>query len=220
MSGEQKDVTAIRGLETDLYNKMLAKAKETGKNVSELMNEAMKAYLNQVQETSIIFGESMQNVEVTKKLLTELGKVSFKRVINLNFAKDIDKETFVNNVQSIENCLNVEVPEHLYVDAMKKAKFCQNVVSYSVDEQRAQDQNVIRIGGIDSLEVSKSDLESLGKKVVFDEIEELKLSPDVDADAVNRYIEVIKDVDQLNVPKNVFFLILTKTRDCDEVNKY
>jgi hypothetical protein len=162
----------------------------------------------------------MQNVEVTKKLLTELGKVSFKRVINLNFAKDIDKETFVNNVQSIENCLNVEVPEHLYVDAMKKAKFCQNVVSYSVDEQRAQDQNVIRIGGIDSLEVSKSDLESLGKKVVFDEIEELKLSPDVDADAVNRYIEVIKDVDQLNVPKNVFFLILTKTRDCDKVNKY
>ncbi len=220
MSSEQKDVTAIRGLETDLYNKMLAKAKETGRNVAELMNEAMKAYLNQVQETSTIFGENMQNVKVTKKLLTELGKVSFKGVINLNFAKDIDKEIFVNNVQSIENCLNVEVPEHLYVDAMKKAKFCLNVLSYSVNEQRAQDQNVIRIGGIESLEVSKSDLESLGKKVVFDEIDELKLSPDVDADAVNRYIEVIKDVDVLTVPKSIFFLILTKTRDCEKVNKY
>jgi len=220
MSSEQKDVTAIRGLETDLYNKMLAKAKETGRNVSELMNEAMKSYLSDVQETSTIYGENMQNVEVTKKNLTDLGKVSFKNVINLEFAEDIDRETFENNVQSIENCLNVEVPEHLYVDVMKKAKGCQNILLHSVDVQRTQDQSVIRIGGIDSLEVSKSDLESLGKKIVFDEIEELKLSPDVDADAVNRYIEVIRNVDELTVPKSIFFLILTKTRDCDEVNKY
>jgi hypothetical protein len=220
MSSEQKDVTAIRGLETDLYNKMLAKAKETGKNVSELMNEAMKAYLNQVQETSTIFGENQHNIIISKKDLVELGKVMFGGVTNLRFSKDIDKETFENNVVSIENCINVQVPEPLYIDAMKKTKRCLNVSPYSVEEQKAQDQNVIRIGGIDSLEVSKSDLESLGKKVVFDEIDELKLSPDVDADAVNRYIEVIKDVDQLTVPKNIFFLILTKTRDCDEVNKY
>jgi len=70
------------------------------------------------------------------------------------------------------------------------------------------------------LEVSKSDLESLGKKVVFEDIDELKLSPDVDADTVNQYIEVIRRVDELNVPKNIFLLILTKTRECDEVNKY
>lgn len=220
MSSEQKDVTAIRGLETELYNKILAKAKETGKNVSDLMNDAMRSYLNQVQGASTVFGENMDNVTVTKKDLMELGKVAFKKVMNLRFAKDVDKEVFENNVLSIEDCDNVQVPEPLYLDAMKKVKSCHNVMRYSVEEQKAQDQNIIRIGGIDNLEISKSDLESIGKKVIFEQIDELKLSPDVDADAVNRYIEAIRNVDELLVPRNVFLLILTKTRDCDEVNKY
>ena len=221
MSSEQKDVIAIRGLETELYNKILAKAKETGKNVSDLMNDAMRSYLNQVQGTSTVFGENMDNVTVTKKDLSELGKVAFKEVTNLKFTKDVDKETFTNNVLSIENCDNVQVPEPLYLDAMKKAKGCHNVLRYSIEEQtQAQDQNIIRIGGIDNLEISKSDLESIGQKVIFENIDELKLSPDVDANAINQYIEAIRNVDELSVPKNVFLLILTKTRDCDEVNKY
>jgi len=33
-------------------------------------------------------------------------------------------------------------------------------------------------------------------------------------------IRVIKELGELTVTKPVFFLILTKTRDCDEVNKY
>jgi hypothetical protein len=221
LSSEQKDVIAIRGLETELYNKILAKAKETGKNVSDLMNDAMMSYLNQVQGTSTVFGENMDNVTVTKKDLSELGKVAFKEVTNLKFTKDVDKETFTNNVLSIEDCDNVQVPEPLYLDAMKKAKGCHNVLRYSVEEQtQAQDQNIIRIGGIDNLEISKSDLESIGQKVIFENIDELKLSPDVDANAINQYIEAIRNVDELSVPKNVFLLILTKTRDCDEVNKY
>ena len=220
MSSEQKDVTAIRGLETELYNKILAKAKETGKNVSDLMNDAMRSYLNKVQGASTVFGENMDNVTVTKKDLMELGKVAFKKVMNLRFAKDVDKEVFENNVLSIEDCDNVQVPEPLYLDAMKKVKSCHNVMRYSVEEQKAQDQNIIRIGGIDNLEISKSDLESIGKKVIFEQIDELKLSPDMDADAINQYIEAIRNVDELTVPKNVFLLILTKTRDCDEVNKY
>jgi hypothetical protein len=221
LSSEQKDVIAIRGLETELYNKILAKAKETGKNVSDLMNDAMRSYLNQVQGTSTVFGENMDNITVTKKDLSELGKVAFKEVTNLKFTKDIDKETFTNNVLSIEDCDNVQVPEPLYLDAMKKAKGCHNVLRYSIEEQtQAQDQNIIRIGGIDNLEISKSDLESIGQKVIFENIDELKLSPDVDANAINQYIEAIRNVDELSVPKNVFLLILTKTRDCDEVNKY
>ena len=221
LSSEQKDVIAIRGLETELYNKILAKAKETGKNVSDLMNDAMRSYLNQVQGTSTVFGENMDNITVTKKDLSELGKVAFKEVTNLKFTKDIDKETFTNNVLSIEDCDNVQVPEPLYLDAMKKAKGCHNVLRYSIEEQtQAQDQNIIRIGGIDNLEISKSDLESIDQKVIFENIDELKLSPDVDANAINQYIEAIRNVDELSVPKNVFLLILTKTRDCDEVNKY
>jgi len=246
VSSEQKDVTAIRGLETELYNKILAKAKETGKNVSDLMNDAMQSYLNQVQEASTIFGENMDNITVTKKDLTDIGRVSFKGVTNLRFTKDVDRETFESNVVLIEDCDNVQVPEPLYLDAMKKVKGCRNLIRYLVEEQKIQsqdvteaggtdnlvhrdnaftipffqNQNVVRIGGIDNLEISKSDLESIGKKVIFENVDELKFSPDVDADTIKQYIEAIRNVDEVSVPKNVFLLVLTKTRDCGGVSKY
>ena len=64
------------------------------------------------------------------------------------------------------------------------------------------------------------DLESLDKKIVLEDIDHLKLGPDIDRETVNRYIEVIKDVDELIVPRSIFMLILTKARDCEEVSKY
>ena len=79
---------------------------------------------------------------------------------------------------------------------------------------------IIRIGGIQSLEISKEDLESLDKKVVVDDIEELKLGPEIDSETVNQYIEIIRNVQELAVPKSIFMFILAKVRDCEEVKKY
>jgi len=63
-------------------------------------------------------------------------------------------------------------------------------------------------------------LESLDKKVVVGDIEELKLGPEIDSETVNQYIEIIRKVQELAVPRSIFMLILTKVRDCEEVKKY
>jgi len=221
MSGEQKDVTAIRGLDSDLYNKMHAKAKETGKNVSELMNDAMKLYLDQVLGAPIVhYGAGAINLNVSKNDLSRLGKVSFRRVIGLRFSEDVDEESIENHIVSLESCVDVKVPEPIYVSVMKRARDCVNVQSYPVGASNTLGRDITRIGGLETLEISKEDLKSLGKKVVLEDIEELKLGPDVDAETVNQYIEVIKDVQELTVPRAIFMLILTKVRDCEEVTKY
>jgi hypothetical protein len=221
MSGEQKDVTAIRGLDSDLYNKMHAKAKEIGKNVSDLMNDAMKLYLDQVLGApTIYYGTGAVNLKVSKNDLARLGKVSFKGVKNLRFSEDVDEEAIENHIVSIESCVDVKVPEPIYVSVMKKARGCVNVQSYPVGANNTQGRDTIRIGGLESLEVSNGDLKSLGRKVVLEDIDKLKLGPDVDAETVNQCIEVIKDVKELAVPSSIFMLILTKVRDCGEVTKY
>jgi len=221
MSGEQKDVTAIRGLDSDLYNKMHAKAKETGKNVSELMNDAMKLYLDQVLGAPIVYyGAGSVDLKVSKNDLSRLGKVSFRGVIGLRFSEDVDEESIENHVVSIESCVDVKVPEPIYVSVMKRATDCVNVQSYLVGESNTLGRGITRIGGLDTLEISKEDLKSLGKKVVLEDVEELKIGPDVDAETVNQYIEVIKDVQELTVPRAIFMLVLTKVRDCEKVTKY
>jgi len=221
MSGEQKDVIAVRGLNTDLYNKIHAKAKETGRNVSDLMNEAIRLYLDQVTGAPIVhYGTGAVGLTVSKNDLVKLGKVAFRRVIGLRFSEDVDEQTFDNHVDSIEHCIDVKVPEPIYSNVMKKAQYCVNVQPYSAERENSQRSDIIRIGGVESLEISKEDLKSLGKKVVLEDIEQLKLGPDVDAETVNQYIEVVKDVQELTVPRTIFMLILTKVRDCEEVTKY
>jgi len=221
MSGEQKDVIAIRGLDTDLYNKIHAKAKETGKNVSDLMNDAIRLYLDQVLGAPTVhYGAGSIGLTVSKNDLVKLGKVTFSAVIGLKFSEDVDEETVENHIVSIDNCVDVKVPQPIYLSVMKKARNCVNVQPYSAERENSQRSDIIRIGGVESLEISKEDLRSFGKKVVLEDIEQLKISQDVDAETVNQYIEVIKDVEQVTVPRAVFMLILTKVRDCEEVTKY
>jgi len=221
MSGEQKDVTAIRGLDSDLYNKMHAKAKETGKNVSELMNDAMKLYLDQVLGApTVYYGAGSIGLTVSKNDLIKLRKVTFTAVIGLKFSEDVDEETVENHIVSIDNCVDVKAPQPIYLSVMKKARNCVNIQPYSAERENSQRSDIIRIGGVESLEISKEDLKSLGKKVVLEDIEQLKLGPDVDVETVNQYVEVVKDVEDVTVPRSIYMLILTKVRDCEKVNKY
>jgi len=221
LSGQQKDVTAIRGLDTELYNKIHARAKEMGKNVSELMNNAMKIYLDQLSGTPTVhYGAGSVDLKVSKDDLVKLGKVTFEGVVGLRFSEDVDEEAIENHVASIDGCVDVKVPKSAYVSVMKKARDCVNVQPYSSLATDAEARGITRIGGIDSLEISKEDLESLDRKIVLEDIDHLKLGPDIDRETVNRYIEVIKDVDELTVPKSIFMLILTKAKDCEEVSKY
>jgi hypothetical protein len=118
----------IRGLDRNLYNKVVGRAKEQGKNVAELVNEAMRAYLNEGSEIT-------PNVLETKKLVftgsvnlsksdifglhDELGPFQLENSGVLTLDKDVDKEAF-HRIERIHNTGKLRVPTQVHHLALLK----------------------------------------------------------------------------------------------------
>ena len=118
----------IRGLDRLLYNKVVARSKERGKNVGDLMNEAMRAYLNEGSVTP-------PNVFDTKKLVftgsvnlskadifglhEELGPFQLENSGLLTLDKDVDKEAF-HRIERIHNTGKLRVPTNVHHLALLK----------------------------------------------------------------------------------------------------
>jgi len=118
----------IRGLDRSLYNKIVAHAKERGKNVADLMNEAMHAYLSEGSAPA-------HNVFDTKKLIftgsvnlsksdifglhDELGPFQLENSGQLTLDKDVDKEAF-HRIERIHNTGKLRVPSHVHHLALLK----------------------------------------------------------------------------------------------------
>jgi hypothetical protein len=118
----------IRGLDRNIYNKIVARAKEQGKNVADIVNDAMRAYMDQGAET-------MPSVFDTKKLVftgtvslsksdilglhEELGQFQLENSGTLTFDKDIDKEAF-HRIERIHNTGKLRVPSHVHHLALIK----------------------------------------------------------------------------------------------------
>jgi hypothetical protein len=118
----------IRGLDRNLYNKIVARAKEQGKNVADIVNDAMRAYMDDGSET-------IPNVMDTKKLIftgsvslsksdilglhEELGPFQLENSGTLTLDKDIDKEAF-HRIERIHNTGKLRVPSHVHHLALLK----------------------------------------------------------------------------------------------------
>ena len=118
----------IRGLDRNLYNKVVGRAKERGKNVADLMNEAMRAYLNEGSAT-------VPNVFDTKKLVftgavnlsksdifglhEELGPFQLENSGLLTLDKDVDREAF-HRIERIHNTGKLRVPSNVHHLALLK----------------------------------------------------------------------------------------------------
>lgn len=119
----------IRGIDRALYNRVVAKAKEQGKNVAELVNEAMRLYLREP-------GAPTHNVLETKKLIIggtvmlskadilgihdELGTFHLENSGELTFDKDVDREAF-HRIERIHNTGKLRVPSQVHHLALLKA---------------------------------------------------------------------------------------------------
>ena len=135
---EYKTIT-IRGIDKDLYDRILVLARETGKTVGELLNEAMKLLLiigpvalrattSKVARGIISIGkaitegvtEGFQDVieisgvdelVVTKSDMESIRKpLVFKLIKKLEFADDIPYELFASKVKAIILCNEVIIP--------------------------------------------------------------------------------------------------------------
>ena len=119
----------IRGLDRDIYNAVIAKAKQQGKNVAELVNEALQQYMRESpSETQDVF-DTKKLVIAGSVLLSksdiigihkELGNFHLENSGELTFDKDVDREAF-QKIEHIHNTGKLRVPTDVHHFALLKA---------------------------------------------------------------------------------------------------
>jgi len=119
----------IRGLDRDIYNNVVAKAKQQGKNVADLVNEALGQYMstsptgdNDVFDTKklVIAGTVLLSKNDILGLHKELGNFHLENSGELTFDKDVDQEAFTK-IARINNTGKLRVPTDVHHFALLKA---------------------------------------------------------------------------------------------------
>ncbi len=106
------DVT-IRGIEDDVYAKFTAEAKRRDLSIGELTTIVMRALVEDIGTTNYRIG-NLTVLLVSKRDLESLkGPVMFHNIKTLEFADDIDWDSFDRSVMSIKNCAKVLIPQSL-----------------------------------------------------------------------------------------------------------
>ena len=125
----QNNAVLIRGLDRDIYNGVIAKAKQQGKNVAELVNEALQQYMRESPSEShdvfdtkklIIAGTVLLSKADILGLHKELGNFHLENSGELTFDKDVDREAF-QKIEHIHNTGNLRVPTDVHHFALLKA---------------------------------------------------------------------------------------------------
>lgn len=119
----------IRGLDRDTYNNVVAKAKQQGKNVADLVNEALRKYMSETPpETHNVFdtkklviaGSVLLSKSDILGLHKELGQFHLENSGELTFDKDVDPEAF-GKIERIQNTGKLRVPTNVHHFALLKA---------------------------------------------------------------------------------------------------
>jgi predicted HicB family RNase H-like nuclease len=119
----------IRGLDREIYNNVVAKAKQQGKNVADLVNEALSQYVREspaenhnVFDTKklVIAGSVLLSKSDIMGLHKELGSFHLENSGELTFDKDVDWEAF-QKIEGIQNTGKLRVPADVHHFALLKA---------------------------------------------------------------------------------------------------
>jgi len=120
----------IRGLDRQVYNKLVGRAKELGKNVADLVNEAMRGYVDELSNRSeepidpkriiISGGPVILSKSDIMGIFGEVGQFRVDNTGELVFDADVDKEAF-QRIQRIHNTGKLRVPKAVHYLALLKA---------------------------------------------------------------------------------------------------
>jgi hypothetical protein len=119
----------IRGLDRDIYNTVISKAKQQGKNVGDLVNEALRQYVSASPSEShdvfdtkklVIAGSVLLSKSDILGLHQELGNFHLENSGDLTLDKDVDREAF-SKIDRINNTGKLRVPSDVHHFALLKA---------------------------------------------------------------------------------------------------
>lgn len=124
----EKKVVLIRGVNQTLYKSFVAKAKEQGRNVGDLMNEAMRMSVHGGGEgenpgpNTLEFGGSVfLSKEDILGIYEEMGRFSIKNSGSLTLDQNVDREA-LQCIAGIQNTGDLRVPKHIHPLVLIKAR--------------------------------------------------------------------------------------------------
>ena len=129
MNNMTNNAVLIRGLDRDLYNTVISRAKQQGKNVGDLVNEALRQYVSasptedhNVFDTKklVIAGSVLLSKSDILGLHQELGNFHLENSGDLTLDKDVDREAF-SKIDRISNTGKLRVPTDVHHFALLKA---------------------------------------------------------------------------------------------------
>lgn len=188
-------------------------AKEEGRNLGELANDAFAQYLSRSKESKMI-GQGIGVLILSKADLERMNTVTIVGCKTLIFKEDVDEESLDKHINQIRGCRTVIAPESILPNVLSKASGCKVIKSREKDEE----EDTIDIQGLKELTVSKQDLLETDKPVDFISIEKLIFSDDLDEEAFNKIADIIKcgtvSFPELPIPK---LHIYAKCMNCGEI---
>ena len=139
-NNERKTVT-IRGLSTDIYDRVSRLARETGTTVGEVVNEALRRYIatleniskaidNMIRAGDVVMISGVSSLTVTRADLESLDKpVVFRDMDELAFADDVNNDLIKSKVAKIVNVNTVYVPKSVSTLLIaSKSEFVKKIV--------------------------------------------------------------------------------------------
>ena len=134
-----RKTVAIRGLDTELYTEVFSMAKKDGKNVADVVNNALEQYLNNDDADAIAAGVTLSNSaefilaidddgQITlskddiKEIAMEMGPFAIESNGSLIFEKDVDKNALAQITRIQVKSGTVKVPRSAYAQFLIKCK--------------------------------------------------------------------------------------------------
>ena len=134
-----RKTVAIRGLNTELYTEVFSMAKKDGKNVADVVNNALEQYLNNDDADAIAAGVTLSNSaefilaidddgqialskDDIKEIAMEMGPFAIESNGSLVFEKDVDKNALAQITRIQVKSGTVKVPRSAYAQFLIKCK--------------------------------------------------------------------------------------------------
>jgi hypothetical protein len=141
-----RKTVAIRGLDTELYHEVFSMAKKDGKRVSEVVNQALAAFLNGDLDnnsgngkggekgTGVFTLKNEGEISLSKSDITglkrEVGPFRIETSGRLTFEKDLDKESLKNIEKIVIHDGTVVVPKALFSQFLLRSEIFGKIEKY------------------------------------------------------------------------------------------
>lgn len=143
---ETKAIVTIRGLDKNLYLELMSLAKQAGKTIGEVINEAMELLISlgegviatgekfkeSLESTLLVQISDIEDLTLTRRdLLDSRGQLLVRKIKKLVISKDIDEDIFDKKIRKIISVQELHIPKTLSkIKVLSKSSKIKRIIEY------------------------------------------------------------------------------------------